>query len=136
MKIGRCFLLCFAILVAGFTTVVYANPKVPVQVRIEEEITNLSTEGDLSFSTGGRRDSYYNVIVTPEVPVPDLRNNGKWCLRTQGELIHLVKSGTYKATMDGDYVEMQVAQPKGAPLKVTFTVFDRKWRSRLDIRGK
>jgi len=134
MKIERLFLLCMAILMTGFNTVAHAKPKVSVKVRIEEEITNLGTQGDLSFSTGGRIASYDNVTVMPDVPVPDLKNDGKWCLRTQGEIVHLVKGGLYNAILDGDFLELEIPNPKGKPLKVTFTVYDRKWRTRLDIR--
>lgn len=125
----------FALLLLGAP--VYAKPKVGVKVDVEEEITNLTSSGDFSSLAGNASQtvSYLNVIVLPDAPIKGFRNDGKWCIKSQaGQRVHLVKGGEYKGLLDGDFLELEVPQLKGKPAKLAFLVFDRKWRSRMDIR--
>jgi hypothetical protein len=114
-----------------------AKPKVSVKVQVAEEITNLMPPGDLSSLSGGnsRAVTYLNVIVVPDTPIDNFRNDGKWCIKTQaGQKVQLAKGGEYKGFLDGDFLDLDVPLAKGKPVKVAFVVFDRKWRSRLDIK--
>ncbi len=117
---------------------VAAKPKTSVKIHVEEEITNLNNGGDLSSTAGSsnRYTTYLNVTVVPDTPAdPALMNDGKWCIKSMpGETVHLVQGGTYAATLDGSFLGMEIPQPKGKPLKVSFLIFDHKWRTRLDIR--
>ena len=115
----------------------YAKPKVGVKVQVAEEITNLMPPGDLSSLSGGtsRVVTYLNVIVVPDTPIENFRNDGKWCIKTQpGQTVQLAKGGEYKGLLDGDFLDLDVPLAKGKQVKVTLVVFDRRWRSRLDIK--
>ena len=134
MRIARGFLF---VLLLMFSAAVFAKPKASVKIRVEEEITNLNTSGDLSTTVGSssRSVTYLNVTVVPDVPIDNFMNDGKWCIKSQpGQTVHLANGGEYKALMDNGFLELEIPQPKGKPVKVTFVVFDHKWRSRLDIR--
>jgi len=131
-----------------FTTVTYAKPKTIVKVVVEGEITDLHHEGDLSSSLGSLSEdvTYLNVTVTPDdsassasatpaAPSAPLMNDGKWCIKSMtGQTVHLTPGGSYSATLDGSFIDLEVPQAKGKPLKVSFTVFDHKWRSTSDLK--
>ena len=61
-------------------------------------------------------------------------NDGTWCIKSMpGQTVHLAKGGTYVAVLDGSFVNLEIPQPNGKPLKVDFMVYDHRWRTKLDI---
>jgi hypothetical protein len=113
----------------------YAKPKTIIKVQVEEEIKNLSSDG-FWVGSSARYTTYINVTIVPTtVTSSPLINDGKWCIKSQpNETVHLVKGGEYAATLNGSLIDVEIPQTKGKPLSVTFSVFDHKWRSRLDLR--
>jgi hypothetical protein len=58
-----------------------------------------------------------------------LKNKGKWCIRSQEGIVTLVKGGSYRATWDGVFLDLEIPQLKGKAKVVAFEVFDYNWRN-------
>src|ERR1700689_4555099 len=138
--------ILIVLLLAFSGAVVAKDAKITVKVHVDEEITNLNNGGDVSaIGTAHSFAQYFNVTVVPDAatatptttttaPEP-LANDGKWCLKSPSDqTIHLTKDGTYDGYLNGSFIHLQLPQTKGKPVDVSFSVFDKKWRSRLDIR--
>ena len=125
------------VLVLAFSgSVIAKDAKVAVKVQISEEITHLSTSGDSGIGSAHSSAQYFNVTVmaVDTTPTP-FQNAGKWCLKSQADqMVQLTKDGIYDGVLNGTFIHLQLPQAKGKPLDVSFSVFDRKWRSRLDIQ--
>jgi len=124
--------LLLLLLVAG---PVWAKPKVDVRVRVNEGIgkdhkDSLSRTGssyDGSLTTG--QDFFLNVSVSSDNAEAVAKNNGQWCIK--GDT--LLGAMDYKATLDGNSLEIEIPQKNGKIKKVSFGIFDRKWRKLSDL---
>ena len=57
------------------------------------------------------------------------KNNGQWCIKGDD----LLSSLTYHGTLSGNDLELEVPQPNGKIKKMTFVVYDHKWRKLSDM---
>ena len=140
------------VLLLSFTAAVIAKDKPKtVKVHIDEEITHLNTANDsTAIGIAHSAAQYFNVTVAEDAstdaasgtaagasaPAPEaLQNDGKWCLKaTAGQTVHLTQGGDYMGTLNGTFIHLALPQAKGKPVDVSFSIFDRKWHSRLDIQ--
>jgi hypothetical protein len=112
------------------------KPKVDVQVKVNEGIGKTPPADSLSrtgSSYDGKLDMpsvyYLNVTVTSDNADAVAKNNGQWCIKGDA----LLGSLTYHGTLSGNDLELEVPQPNGKIKKMSFAVFDRKWRKLADI---
>lgn len=132
--ISKALLVVLVLTFSG--SVIAKDAKVAVKVQITEEITHLNTEGDSAIGSAHSSAQYFNVTVMAVDATPQpLQNDGKWCLKSPtDQTVQLTKDAIYDGVLNGTFIHLQLPQLKGKPLDVSFSVFDRKWRSRLDIR--
>ncbi len=112
------------------------KPKVDVQVRVNEGIGKNPPVDSLS-RTGSSYDGalqsatifYLNVSVTSDNADAVSKNNGQWCIKGDA----LLGSLTYHGRLSGNDLELEVPQPNGKIKKMSFVVYDRKWRKLADI---
>lgn len=112
------------------------KPKVNVQVKVNEGIGKNPPADSLS-RTGSSYDGslqsatvfYLNVVVTSDNADAVAKNNGQWCIKGDA----LLGSLTYQGTLSGNDLELQVPQPNGKIKKMSFVVYDHKWRKLADI---
>jgi hypothetical protein len=120
------------LLVAG---PVWAKPKVDVRIRVNDGVgrdrkDSLSRTGssyDGALTTG--QDYFLNVTVVSDNAEVVAKNSGQWCIK--GET--LLGAIDYKATLEGNYLEIEVPQKNGKIKKITFGIFDRKWHKLSDL---
>jgi len=113
-----------------------AKPKVDVKVRMNEGIgknmpfEQISRSGMAGDGTLVRQQVYYlNVTVLSNNADAVAKNNGQWCLKGDTFL----ESFDYQATLSGNTVEVQVPQKNGKTKKVSFVIYDYKWRKLSDL---
>ena len=114
---------------------VLAKPKIDVRLRVNEGVgrdrkDSLSRTGssyDGSLTTG--TDYFLNVIVFSDNKEAVAKNNGQWCIK--GDT--LLGAMDYKATLDGNNLEIEVPQKNGKIKKIAFGIFDRKWHKLSDL---
>lgn len=112
------------------------KPKVEVQVKVNEGIGKNQPADSLSragSSYDGKLDLpqiyFLNVTVTSDNAEAVAKNNGQWCIK--GDVF--LGSVTYHGTLNGNDLEIEVPQPNGKIKKVSFGVYDRKWRKLSDL---
>ena len=126
------WMICLLSLLLMASTV-WAKPKVDVRVNVDGTVRMLETGGNLSLTIGGTYVSYINVTVSSDNAAAVARNNGQWCIRSEEDIVELAKNGDYQAVLDGNFIEIEIPQTKGKPRKVSFSIFDYKWRKTFDL---
>jgi hypothetical protein len=113
-----------------------AKPKVDIQVTVNDGIgknlpqDSLSRSGSpLNGALNGRQVFYLNVTVRSDNADAVATNNGQWCIKGDA----LLGSLQYHGTLNGSDLELEVPQPNGKIKKMTFAVYDHKWRKLSDI---
>jgi hypothetical protein len=113
-----------------------AKPKVDVRVRMNEGIgkslpqDSLSRSGSpLDGSLVGKQVFYLNVTVLSDNAEAVAKNNGQWCIKGDTFL----ESFDYHGTLDGNTLEVQIPQKNGKTKKVSFVIYDHKWRKLSDF---
>jgi hypothetical protein len=108
---------------------ILAKSKVEVQVRVNEGIGKYPSQDTLnkynSPVAGPLMSSevfYFNVTVLSDNAEAVAKNNGQWCIKGDA----LLSSLTYRGTLSGNDLELEVPQPTGKIKKMTFVVYDRK----------
>ena len=113
-----------------------AKPKVDVTLTVNDGIgknlpqDSLSrTGGAMNGALGGVQVFYLNVTLHPDNAEAVSTNNGQWCIKGDA----LLSSLTYHGTLSGNDLEIQVPQPNGKIKKMSFVVYDHKWRKLSDL---
>jgi len=113
-----------------------AKPKVDVRVRVTEGLGKYPPQDSLSKSNspvGGPLISsevyYFNVTVLSDNTEAVAKNNGQWCIR--GDVY--LSSFEYHGKLSGNDLEIEVPQKNGKVSKMSFVVYDHKWRKLADI---
>lgn len=127
-------LLAFRFLLCSPT--LSAKPKVDVKVVVNDGIgKNVSqdslsrTGGAMDGALGGTQVFYLNVTVHSDNAEAVAKNNGQWCIKGDA----LLGSLQYHGTLSGNDLELEVPQPNGKIKKMTFVVYDHKWRKLSDM---
>ena len=115
---------------------VLAKPKVAITLTVNDGIGKNVSQDSLS-RTGGAIDGalqgtqvfYLNVTVRSDNADAVAKNNGQWCIKGD----ELLSSLTYHGTLSGNDLELEVPQPNGKIKKMTFAVYDHKWRKLSDM---
>lgn len=136
MKSLARLLLALLALQLSVSTAVSAKPKVDVRVKMNEGIAKTPPQDSLS-RTGSAMDGalgsgsvyYMNITVLSDNADAVARNNGQWCIK--GDI--LLESFEYHGTLDGNTIELEIPQKNGKVKKVSFGIYDRKWRKLADI---
>jgi hypothetical protein len=131
--------LLFALLFCGLLfsrSAIAGKPKVNVTVTVSDGIgknlpqDSLSrTGGAMDGALGGQQVFFLNVTVRSETADAVATNNGQWCLKGDA----LLGSLTYHGTLSGNDLELEVPQPNGKIKKMSFAVYDHKWRKLSDM---
>ena len=115
-----------------------AKPKVDIQVTVNDGIgknlpqDSLSRSGSpLNGALNGRQVFYLNVTVRSDNADAVATNNGQWCIKGDALLGSLQYHGTLCAAKRT--WSSEVPQPNGKIKKMTFAVYDHKWRKLSDI---
>jgi hypothetical protein len=115
----------------------WAKPKVPVTVRMDEGIRIDRPQDSLSRSGGASGPTtiwgiifFHNVIVLSDNEEAVAKNNGRWCISGDIELDTAIE---YHGTLDGNHLELEIPQKNGKIKKMSFEVFDHKWRKLTDL---
>lgn len=113
-----------------------AKPKVDVRLKVNEGIGKYPPQDTLNkynSPTAGPLMSnevfYFNVTVSSENAESVAKNNGQWCIKGDVDL----HSFEYHGTLSGNDLELEVPQSNGKIKKMTFTIYDHKWRKLSDI---
>jgi hypothetical protein len=113
-----------------------AKPKFDVRVRVNEGIgknlpqDSLSRTGSMNDGALGAVQVYFlNVTVLSDNADAIAQNNGQWCIKGDTFLGSL----TYQATLSGNDLVVEVPQPNGKIKKISFVVYDHKWRKLSDL---
>lgn len=136
MKTLARLLLACVVLQLSLSTPVSAKPKVDVRVKMSEGIAKTPPQDSLS-RTGSMMDGalnsgaiyYMNVTVLSDNADAVAKNNGQWCIKGDA----LLESFEYHGTLDGNTLEIEIPQKNGKVKKVSFGIYDRKWRKLADI---
>jgi hypothetical protein len=114
-----------------------AKPKVDVRIKINEEIAKDRAQDSLSKNTGSSLNTtfygtvfFLNVIVLSDNAEAVAKNHGNWCI--SGD-IELDRDTEYHGTLNGNDLNLEIPQKNGKIKKVTFEIFDHKWRKLSDI---
>jgi hypothetical protein len=129
----------FALLSLSFllsASMVSAKPKINITITVNDGIgknvpqDSLSRTGSsMDGALGGTQVFYLNVTVHSDNAEAVAKNNGQWCIK--GDT--LLGSLTYHGTLSGNDMELEVPQPNGKNKKLTFGVYDHKWRKLSDM---
>lgn len=113
-----------------------AKPKVDVKVRMNEGLgknlpyEQISRGGQAGDGTLMQQQVYFlNVTVLSNNADAVAKNNGQWCIKGDTFL----ESFDYQATLSGNTLEVQVPQKNGKSRKVSFVIYDYKWRKLSDL---
>ena len=87
------------------------------------------TGGAMDGALVGQQVFFLNVTVHSDNADAVAKNNGQWCIK--GE--QLLGSLTYHGTLSGNDLDLEVPQPNGKVKKMTFVVYDHKWRKLSDM---
>ena len=114
-----------------------AKPKVDVRIKVNEEIAKDRAQDSLSKSPGSSMSTTFygtvfllNVTVLSDNAEAVAKNNGQWCI--SGD-IELDSATEYHGTLNGNDLNLEIPQKNGKIKKVTFEIFDHKWRKLSDI---
>jgi hypothetical protein len=114
-----------------------AKPKVDVRIKINEETVRDRASDSLSKPAGSSMNStfyaavyFLNVIVLSDNAEAVAKNNGNWCISGGTELD---RNTEYHGTLNGSELDIEIPQKNGKVKKVTFEIFDHKWRKLADI---
>jgi hypothetical protein len=127
--------LTWMLLLALAASPVLAKPKIDVKVRVNEGVgknrqDSLSRTGSpMDGGLGAITEYYLNVIVSSDNAEVVAKNNGQWCIK--GDT--LLGSMDYKATLDGNSLEIEVPQKNGKIKKLSFVIIDHKWKKLSDL---
>jgi hypothetical protein len=112
------------------------KPKVDIVLTVNDGIgKNVSqdslsrTGGAMDGALGGTQVFYLNVTVHSDNAEAVAKNNGQWCIKGDA----LLGSLQYHGTLSGNDLELEVPQPNGKIKKMSFTVYDHKWRKLSDM---
>jgi hypothetical protein len=115
---------------------VAGKPKVDITITVNDGIgknvpqDSLSRTGSsMDGALGGVQVFYLNVTVHSDNADAVAKNNGQWCIKGDA----LLGSLTYHGTLSGNDLELEVPQPNGKTKKMTFVVYDHKWRKLSDM---
>jgi hypothetical protein len=118
------------------SSAVLAKPKVDITLIVNDGIgknvpqDSLSrTGGAMDGALGGLQVFYLNVTVHSDNAEAVAKNNGQWCIKGDA----LLGSLTYQGTLSGNDLELEVPQPNGKAKKMSFAVYDHKWRKLSDM---
>jgi hypothetical protein len=91
---------------------------------------SLSRTGSMNDGALGAVQVYFlNVTVLSDNADAIAQNNGQWCIKGDTFLGSL----TYHATLSGNDLVVEVPQPNGKIKKISFVVYDHKWRKLSDL---
>jgi hypothetical protein len=124
------------LLLVASPTALWAKPKVEVRVTVNEGLGKNLPQDSLSRN-GSTMDAplnssqvfYLNVTVSSDNAEAVAKNNGQWCIKGD----ELLNSFEYKGMLEGNTLELEIPQKKGAPKKRSYAIFDHKWRKLKDI---
>jgi hypothetical protein len=112
------------------------KPKVEVRVKVDDGIGKFPPQDSLSksnLSVQGPLQSaeifYFNVTVAFDNAEAVAQNKGQWCIKGDG----LLGSLDYHATLSGNDLVIEVPDKNGKIHKMSFVIYDRKWRKLADI---
>jgi hypothetical protein len=113
-----------------------AKPKINVTVVVNDGIGKDLPQDSLS-RTGSMEDGsligtqiyFLNVTVLSDNAEAVAKNNGQWCIKGEAYLGSL----HYHGTLSGNDLELEAPQPNGKIKKMTFVVYDHKWRRLSDM---
>jgi hypothetical protein len=135
-SMSRALLVLFAIQLLVWPMTVAAKPKVAVQVKVDEGIGKNLPQDSLSKSGSamagalvGQQVYFFNVTVLSDHADAVAVNKGQWCIK--GDT--LLGSVVYQGTLSGNDLEVEVPQPNGKVKKLSFAVYDHKWRKLSDL---
>jgi hypothetical protein len=119
-----------------FSSAVLAKPKVDITLTVNDGIGKNAPQDSLS-RTGGSMDGalggvqvfYLNVTLHSDNAEAVAKNSGQWCIKGDA----LLSSLTYHGTLSGNDLELEVPQSNGKIKKMTFVVYDHKWRKLSDM---
>jgi hypothetical protein len=115
---------------------VAGKPKVDVTITVNDGIgknlpqDSVSRNGSsMGGALVGAQVFYLNVTVHSDNADAVAKNSGQWCIKGD----ELLGSLTYHGTLSGNDLELEVPQPNGKTKKMTFVVYDHKWRKLSDM---
>jgi hypothetical protein len=131
------FLACLSLQPLVWPPSLCAKPKVDVRVTVKdgigknlpEDVPSRTGGGYIDGAFGGPQVFYFNVTVRSEKAEAVAKNNGQWCIKGD----RLLGSFTYHGTLSGNDLEIDVPQKSGKMKKMTFVVYDHKWRKLSDM---
>lgn len=139
MKLGTLASGLFGLMVSSLlfsSPAVAGKPKVDVTITVNDGIGKNLPQDSLSrngSSVGGAlvgaQVFYLNVTVHSDNAEAVAKNNGQWCIKGDD----LLSSLTYHGTLSGNDLELEIPQPNGKTKKMTFVVYDHKWRKLSDM---
>lgn len=113
-----------------------ARPKVDVRIKVNEGIGKYASPDTLNKYNSpvagplmSNEVFYFNVIVFSDNVEAVAKNNGQWCIKGDIEL----QSIEYHGTLGGNDLEIEIPQKNGRTKKITFVVYDHKWRKLSDM---
>ena len=113
-----------------------AKPKVDITLTVNDGIGKNLPQDSLSRTGGsmngalvGQQVFYLNVTVHSDSAEAVAKSNGQWCIKGDA----LLSSLTYHGTLSGNDLEIEVPQPNGKMKKMSFVVYDHKWRKLSDL---
>ena len=139
MRLRALFLLPLMALGLMFAPPTFSGkPKVEVRVKVDEAIGKNQPDDALS-RTGRSYDAplaqptlwFMNVTVLSDNAEAVAQNKGQWCLKGEGD--SMLSSLTYKGTLSGNDLDLEVPRPNGKIKKVHLVVYDHKWRKLSDL---
>ena len=114
----------------------WAKPKIAVRVRVSEGIGKYSSQDSLNKYNSPvagplppNEIFYYNVTVFSDNTQAVAVNNGEWCIKGEADLT----GNDYHGTLSGSDLEIEFPQKNGKIKKMSFVIYDRKWRKLADI---
>lgn len=131
MKRPICFLSLFLLALP----LCAKTSKVDVRVKVDIAIKREKAQGNLSLAVNPIMISYVNVTMSSDDAEAVAKNNGQWCIQSQDEYVELPKGAEYQGVLNGDFLEIAIPQKNGKVKKVSFKIFDYKWRTPYDLPG-
>jgi hypothetical protein len=113
-----------------------AKPKVEVRLKVNDGIGKYSQQDTLNKYNSpvagplmSNEVFYFNVVVSSDNADAVAQNKGQWCIKGEADL----SSIEYHGTLSGNNMEVEVPQKNGKNKKVSFVVYDHKWRKLSDL---
>jgi len=119
-----------------FSQALSAKPKVDVRIRVTEGLGKYPPQDSLNKHNApvagpliSSEIYYFNVTVLSDNTEAVAKNSGQWCIK--GEVY--LSSFEYHGTLTGNDLVIEVPQKNGKMSKVSFGIYDHKWRKLADI---